>query len=372
MTHSQTRIRAAVMRGGTSKGLYFLAEDLPSDAATRDAVLLAAMGSPDARQIDGMGGANPLTSKVAIVSRATRADADVDYLFAQVVVDEARVDYGQNCGNLLAGVGPFAIERGLVAATADVTEVGIHMVNTGQVAVATVQTPGGTAKYDGDVAIDGVPGTAAPIPLMFRDTAGASCGALFPTGQRQDVVHGVTVTCIDNGMPLVLMRAADLGCTGTETWEQLESDDKFQAMRETIEAIRLAVGPRMNLGDVRSRTVPKMCLVAPPQAGGALATRCFIPHRCHSSIGVLAAVSVATAAALPGTVCHEMVVVPHGDAPLLSIEHPTGEFTVRLALGRDAGGAPEVTGAGLLRTARWLFDGEVCIPKHIWAQGDTP
>lgn len=369
MMHSQTRIRAAVMRGGTSKGLYFLAGDLPADAATRDAVLLAAMGSPDARQIDGMGGANPLTSKVAIVSRATRADADVDYLFAQVVVDEARVDYGQNCGNLLAGVGPFAIQRGLVTAAGDVTEVGIHMVNTGQVAVATVQTPAGVVKYDGDVAIDGVPGTAAPIPLMFRDTAGSSCGALFPTGQRRDVVEGVTVTCIDNGMPLVLMRAADLECTGAESCEQLEADAAFQTMRDRIEAIRLAVGPRMNLGDVRSRTVPKMCLVAPPRAGGALATRCFIPHRCHSSIGVLAAVSVATAAALPGTVCHEMAVVPEGDAPLFAVEHPTGEFTVRLALGADADGTPEVTSAGLLRTARWLFDGEVCIPARVWAKG---
>lgn len=371
-SHSQTRIDAAVIRGGTSKGLYFLAGDLPADAATRDAVLLAAMGSPDARQIDGMGGADPLTSKVAIVSRSTRDDADVDYLFAQVVVDEARVDYGQNCGNLLAGVGPFAIERGLVATTGDVTNVGIHMVNTGQVALATVQTPADLVKYDGDVAIDGVPGTAAPIPLMFRDTAGSTCGALFPTGQRQDVIDGVAVTCIDNGMPLVLMRAADLGCTGTESCEQLETSGEFQPLREKIEAIRLAVGPRMNLGDVRSRTVPKMCLVAPPQAGGALLTRCFIPHRCHSSIGVLAAVSVATAAALPGTVCHEMAVVPDDAAPLLSIEHPTGEFTVRLTLACNDTGESEVTGAGLLRTARWLFDGQVCIPRSVWAQGGKP
>lgn len=356
------------MRGGTSKGLYFLADDLPADAATRDAVLLAAMGSPDARQIDGMGGANPLTSKVAIVSRATRPDADVDYLFAQVVVDEARVDYGQNCGNILAGVGPFAIERGLVAATGDVTDVGIHMVNTGQVAVATLATPGGVVKYDGDVAIDGVPGTAAPIPLMFRDTAGSTCGALFPTGARQDVVEGIAVTCIDNGMPLVLMRAADLGRTGFETVAQLEADTE---LKTRVEAIRLAVGERMNLGDVTARTVPKMCLVAAPQAGGALNTRCFIPHRAHSSIGVLAAVSVATAAALPGTVCHDLAVVPDDASPLLAIEHPTGEFTVRLTLGTDAQGALEVTGAGLLRTARWLFDGDVCIPRQVWHQGDT-
>lgn len=367
MKHSQTQIPAAVMRGGTSKGLYFLADDLPADAAARDAVLLAAMGSPDARQIDGMGGANPLTSKVAIVSRSTRPDADVDYLFAQVVVDEARVDYGQNCGNILAGVAPFALERGLVAVTGETTDVGIHMVNTGQVAVATIQTPAGEVRYDGDVAIDGVPGTSAPIPLMFRDTAGSTCGALFPTGQLQDVVEGVAVTCIDNGMPLVLMRAADLGCTGTESVAELEADD---ALKARVEAIRLAVGPRMNLGDVTSRTVPKMCLVSEPRDGGALNTRSFIPHRAHSSIGVLAAVSVATAAALPGTVCHALAQVPKGDSPLLPIEHPTGEFTVRLALSTDADGVTDVTGAGLLRTARWLFDGRVCIPRHVWTQGN--
>jgi len=368
MKHSQTRIPAAIMRGGTSKGLYFLAEDLPANATTRDAVLLAAMGSPDARQIDGMGGANPLTSKVAIVSRSTRPDADVDYLFAQVVLDEARVDYGQNCGNILAGVGPFAIERGLVAVATNVTEITIHMVNTGQVSVATIQTPDGEVRYDGDLAIDGVPGSAAPIPLMFRGTAGSTCGALIPTGQLQDVVNDVTVTCIDNGMPLVLIRAADLGRTGAESCEQLEADAELKAR---IEAIRIAVGPKMNLGDVRSRTVPKMCLVAGPRYGGAIATRCFIPHRCHSSIGVLAAISVATAAALPGTVCHDLANVPETPSPVLVIEHPTGEFAVRLTLSTNATGATEVTGAGLLRTARWLFDGQVCIPRAVWAKGEN-
>ena len=257
----QTRIPCVQMRGGTSKGAYFHAADLPADAALRDAVLLAVMGSPDPRQIDGIGGADSLTSKVAIVSTSTRADADVDYLFGQVVVDEARVDYGQNCGNILAGVGPFAIETGLVAARNDVTPVAIHMVNTGQIAVAKVTTPGGRVMYEGSQQIDGVPGTAASIPIAFRDTAGSSCGALFPTGRMLDDIDGVSLTCIDNGMPMVLLRAHDFGCTGHETREDLDANTELKAR---IEAIRLKVGPMMNLGDVSERTVPKMCLVSPP------------------------------------------------------------------------------------------------------------
>lgn len=254
----QTRIRCMQMRGGTSKGAYFLASDLPADPAARDRVLLAVMGSPDPRQIDGIGGADPLTSKVAIVSPSTRADADVDYLFAQVVVDEARVDYGQNCGNILAGVGPFAIERGLVDARDGTTAVAIHMLNTGQIAVASVSTPGRQVQYDGDARIDGVPGTAAAIPLAFRDTAGSTCGALLPTGNLKDTIDGVEVTCIDNGMPLVLIRARDLDRTGYETRDELDADE---ALKARVEAIRLAVGPRMNLGDVSARTVPKLSLI---------------------------------------------------------------------------------------------------------------
>jgi 4-oxalomesaconate tautomerase len=360
---SQTRIPCIMLRGGTSKGAYFLAEDLPADPATRDAVLLAVMGSPDPRQIDGLGGADSLTSKVAIISRSTRADADVDYLFAQVVVDEARVDFGQNCGNILAGVGPYAIEQGMVPIQGDYTSVAIHMVNTGQIAIARVATPDGCVLYAGDARIDGVPGTASPIPVAFRDTAGSSCGALLPTGNTRDTVDGIELTCIDNGMPLVLMRAADFGVSGSETPDQLDADEKLKAR---IEAIRLKVGPMMNLGDVAKRTVPKMCLIAPPQAGGALSTRCFIPHTCHTSIGVLAAVSVATAAVLPGSVCDGIAVVPDGAAPMLSIEHPTGEFSVELTLDHTRQ-PPDVASAALLRTARWLFDGFVSIPKSVWA-----
>lgn len=365
---AQTRIRCMLMRGGTSKGAYFLASDLPSDPAVRERVLLAVMGSPDPRQIDGIGGADPLTSKVAIVSPSTREDADVDYLFAQVVVNEARVDYGQNCGNLLAGVGPFAIERGLVEARDGATPVAIHMVNTGQIAVARVATPGRSVQYEGDARIDGVPGTAAAIPLAFRDTAGSTCGALLPTGNLKDIVEGVELTCIDNGMPLVLIRARDLGRTGYETREQLDADE---ALKARVEALRLAVGPRMNLGDVRERTVPKMCLIAPPRHGGTISTRSFIPHRCHASIGVLGAVSVASAAALPGTVCDDVatrgVATPGepAEAERVVVEHPTGEFTVELTLARREG-RTELTGAALLRTARWLFDGVVGIPASIW------
>lgn len=360
----QTKIPCVLIRGGTSKGAFFMASDLPANPAVRDAVLLAVMGSPDPRQIDGLGGADPLTSKVAIVSASTRADADVDYLFAQVVVDESRVDYGQNCGNILAGVGPFVIERGMVPVRGERTAVAIHMVNTGQVAVAQVDTPGGQVRYDGDARIDGVPGAAAGMPIEFRDTQGSSCGALFPTGAPKDVVDGLEVTCIDNGMPIVLLRAADLGRTGYESRADLDADTELKAR---IESIRLQLGPRMNLGDVRERTVPKMCLIAPPRDGGALTTRSFIPHRCHASIGVLGAVSVATAAALPGTVCEGIAVRQDGLTQRLAIEHPTGEFTVELSMTIAPDGRLEVQRAALLRTARWIFDGLVSIPCRVWA-----
>ncbi len=359
----QTRIPCVQMRGGTSKGVYFLAQDLPADSATRDAVLLAVMGSPDNRQIDGLGGANSLTSKVAIISPSTRPDADVDYLFAQVVVDEPRVDYGQNCGNILAGVGPYAIERGLVEPQDGHTTVAIHMINTGQIAIAKVETPGKRVRYEGNQRIDGVPGTAAPIAIAFKDTAGSSCGALLPTGNVLDHIDGIPVTCIDNGMPLVMMRAADLGRTGYETPQELDADSE---LKDRVESIRLQVGPLMNLGGVATRTVPKMCLVAAPRAGGALCTRTFIPHRCHTSIGVLGAVSVATAAVLPGSVCEGLAQFELSDQLQLSIEHPTGEFSVALELSREDDQVAVET-AAVLRTARWLADGWTYIPARVWA-----
>ncbi len=340
------------MRGGTSKGGYFLKDDLPADPAQRDAFLLAVMGSPDPVQIDGMGGADPLTSKVAVVSRSERPAIDVDYLFLQVFVDQAIVTDAQNCGNILAGVGPFAIERGLVAASGDETRVAIFMENTGQVAVATVQTPGGRVTYAGNAAIDGVPGTHAPIPTEFRDTAGSSCGALLPSGNAVDVVNGVPVTLIDNGMPCVVMKAEDVGITGYEDRDWLDANVELKAR---IEAIRLAVGETMNLGDVREKSVPKMMLVAPPRAGGAVCVRSFIPHRAHATIGVLGAVSVATACLIPGSPAAEVAVVPAGSRKTLSVEHPTGEMSCVLEVGE----AGDVVSAALLRTARKLMDGVV-------------
>ena len=347
-----TGTRCMWMRGGTSKGGYFLKSDLPADTAARDALLLRVMGSPDPRQIDGMGGADPLTSKVAVVSKSAREGVDIDYLFLQVFVDQAIVTDAQNCGNILAGIGPFAIERGLVAARDGETRVAIFMENTGQVAVATVQTPGGKVRYDGDATISGVPGTAAPIPLAFRDTAGSSCGALLPTGNGVDEIDGVNVTLIDNGMPCVVIAAADMGITGYEDRDTLDAD---AAMKAKVEAIRLQAGPLMNLGDVTAKSVPKMMLVAAPRAGGAITVRSLIPHRVHASIGVLGAVSVATACLIEGSPAARLARVPEGLTKTLGVEHPSGVTECVVTV--DADGAP--VEAGMLRTARKLMDGEV-------------
>jgi 4-oxalomesaconate tautomerase len=360
----QTAIRCAVLRGGTSKGLYFLKDDLPPDPALRDAVLLAAMGSPDERQIDGMGGAHPLTSKVAIVGPPSRPDADVDYLFLQVSVDQALVSDSQPCGNILAGVGPFAIERGLAKIAGEITDVRINMLNTASIAVAAVQTPGGRVRYDGEARIDGVPGTAAPIPLEFLDVAGSNCGALLPTGRARDVIDGVDATLIDNGMPVVILRAADFGLSGYEAAEAMEAD---LALKARVEAVRLKAGPLMNLGDVAKKTVPKMCLVAPAQHGGTICTRTFIPHRVHEAIGVFGAVSVATACVVPGSVAAEIAGVADPQAvKSLEVEHPTGFFTVAMDVEIAPGGEVQVKRSALLRTARLLMDGQVFVPTKVW------
>ncbi|MBY5790707.1 4-oxalomesaconate tautomerase [Rhizobium leguminosarum] len=343
-------VRAMWMRGGTSKGGFFLADDLPDDSTERDAFLLRAFGSPDLRQIDGMGGADPLTSKVAVVSRSSREGVDVDYLFLQVFVDEAIVSDAQNCGNMLAGVGPFAIERGLVKAQSDETVVNIFMVNTGKIATATVSTPGGKVTYEGDMRIDGVPGTAAAIPLAFADIAGSSCGALLPTGNTVDIIEGVATTLIDNGMPCVVLDAADVGITGYEDRATLDSDE---ALKTRIEVIRLKAGPMMKLGDVAQQSVPKMMLVAAPRNGGSISVRSFIPHRCHASIGVLGAVSVATACLIEGSPAQVLAVIPEGESKTLEVEHPTGMTGCVI----EMNGQGAIKGAGMLRTARKLFDG---------------
>jgi len=341
------------MRGGTSKGGYFLAGDVPSDSVgARDRFLARIMGSPDMRQIDGMGGGDTLTSKVAIVGKSARAGVDVDYLFLQVGVDQATVSDVQNCGNILAGVGPFAIERGLVSASMDTTEVVVFMENTGKIATLKVATPDQCVTYEGDARIDGVPGHAAAVEITFQDIAGATCGALLPTGQARDLVEGTPVTCIDNGMPCVLLRAEDLGLTGAEAPSDLAAN---AALGGRLEKIRLTAGRMMNLGDVSGKTIPKMTLLAAPCAGGAILTRSFIPHRVHAAIGVMAAVSVASGCLLKGSVAEGLAVCGTGDIRRLAIEHPSGEMTVVARL--DSAGA--IASAGILRTARKLMDGRV-------------
>ncbi len=347
----QGGIRAMQMRGGTSKGLYFLAADLPADPAERDDLLLRVMGSPDPRQVDGVGGAHPLTSKVAVVSPSAVPGVAVDYLFLQVMVDQPVVTDQQNCGNILAGIGPFAVERGLVAAAGEQTRVRIRMVNTDRIVTATFPTGGGRPRYDGDTAIDGVPGTAAAVVLDFEDSGAG--GAVFPTGNVTDVFGGITVTCVDNGMPVVVVAAASLGQSGGETVAALEAD---LDLNQQVQRLRYAAGRAMGLGDVSGTTVPKISLVAPPAHGGTIGTRTFIPVRVHESIGVLGAVSVATAVIVPGAVGHDLAVLDGG--PRLSVEHPGGALTVEVELDSSVT-PPAALRSGVVRTARKLFDGTV-------------
>lgn len=362
----QHAISCLFMRGGTSRGPFFNAADLPADTAARDRVLLAVMGSPDARQIDGLGGAHPLTSKVGIVSRGSAPGVDLDFLFAQLQPDKDSVDITPNCGNMLAAVVPFALETGLARAAGDTTTLRVLTRNTGMQCDITVCTPGGRVAYEGDASIDGVPGTSAPIKINFLDTAGSVCSGLLPTGRALDRITapGVTsidVTCIDNGMPMVLMRAADLGRSGYEGVAQLNADAELKA---GLEALRLAAGRLMGLGDVTKKTYPKMCLVAAPRTSGSIATRCFIPHVCHDAIGVLAAVTVATACVLDGSVTRGLAVVPAGSVKTISVEHPTGEFSVELEV--DSAPPHNVLRAALLRTARLIMRGEVMVPGAAW------
>ena len=359
----QRSIPCLFMRGGTSRGPFFFEADLPGDIAQRDAVLLSVMGSPDVRQIDGMGGADPLTSKVGIVRGGQAAGVDLEFLFAQVSIKEALVDTTPNCGNMLAAVVPFGLETGLVKATGDLTTLRVLTRNTGTLSDIEVRTPGGRVEYSGEARIDGVPGTAAPINISFLETAGSVCGSLLPTGRLVDRFDGVDVTCIDNGMPVVVMAAEALGVSGYETRDELNANT---ALKEKIESIRLQAGPAMNLGDVAKKVVPKMCVVATPKSGGQICTRTFIPRDCHSAVGVLGAVTVATAAVMPGSVANRYALVPPGLAKTISVEHPSGEFSVVLTM--NPANPTQVLGAALLRTARLIMRGEVFVPQDIAAK----
>ena len=352
------------IRGGSSKGLFFQAKDLPSDINLRNELIVKVMEGTlhgDPRQIDGLGGANPLTSKVAIVSLSTNPDWDLDYEFVQVVVGKGKVSTTQTCGNILAGVLPFAIESGMIKAKNSTTSARINIVNTRGICECVVQTPNEKVEYAGEIKIDGVVGTAAPIICNYLETAGATCGSILPTGNNIDIFEGIETTCIDNGMPLVIMRAKDFGLSGNESKQNLNANEN---LKKKIENIRLQAGFRMNLGDVSEQTIPKMCLISPAIHHGIINTRMFIPHVVHEAIGVLAAVSIATACIIPDSVCVGITVNPTSDIqnPTFSIEHPSGEFSVNLQY-EFIDNQIVIHKSGVVRTARLLSKGEVFVPK---------
>ncbi len=355
----QIGIPCLLMRGGTSRGPYFRAEDLPADIAARDRVLLAAMGSPDIRQIDGLGGADTLTSKVAIVSKSKRPGVDVEYLFAQVDIAKPIVDTAPSCGNMLAGVGPFAIETGMVPARDGETRVMIYNVNTEARIEAIIRTPGGDVQYDGDARIDGVPGTAAPIVLNFMDVVGSISGAMLPTGKVREEIDGVEVSCIDVAMPMIMMRATDLGITGYEDRAAINGNKELLAR---IEAIRLKAGQRMGFGDVSDKVIPKVGLLARARQGGTISSRYLTPHALHAAHAVTGAVCVATACVLKGSIAHELAVPDDANPRTIWIEHPSGQVDVRLQT-KGEGPDMEVV-AGTLRTARPIMKGTVFVPAR--------
>jgi 4-oxalomesaconate tautomerase len=360
---NQTAIPYLHMRGGSSKGVYFLDSDLPSDKHTREDVLKWVMGAyGDPRQIDGLGGADPLTSKIAVVARSKRDDCDIDYTFIQAIVGEDRLDDTPNCGNILSGIGAFAIETGLIQPSGDIAEISVYMTNSGNKCLLQFPLKNGFPVYEGDARIDGVFGTSSPVMCHYQDLEGSACGALFPTGNKVDVLDNVRVTCIDNGMPVVCLRAEDFGLTGAETPNQLNADSM---LRDRLESLRLQAGRAMGLGDVSTKAVPKMSLVSLPSAGGTVSTRTFIPKHCHKAIGVLGAVSVASAALFEDSAIHDLASLPKGDIADITIEHPSGVFDVQLVINRDDG-SPRIDRAGLLRTTRLLARGEVFVPRSVW------
>lgn len=359
MTGRVSRIPCVIMRGGTSRGPYFKASDLPADTAGRDRVLLAVMGSPHPMQVDGIGGSYPQTSKVAIVGPSARDDTDVDYLFAQVSVDDAVVDTRPNCGNMLSGVGPFAIEEGMVPAQDPETRVRVFNINTGAIIEQTIQTPGGRVTYEGDQAIDGVPGTAAPIRMAFANTEGAVTGALFASGERREEIDGVAVTLIDNAMPMMLLRADSVGLRGDETPDEI---DENRAMLARVEALRMEAGRRMGLGDVSGLVVPKVGLLSAARHGGTIASRYLVPHSCHRSHAATGAICLATACCLDGTVAAEVIGGAFGQSGDVIIEHPAGRIDVGVTLEADGQGGMRVARTEILRTARRIFEGFVYVP----------
>jgi 2-methylaconitate cis-trans-isomerase PrpF len=352
MANDLISIPCVLMRGGTSKGPFFLASDLPADPVERDRLLMTALGSGHPLQIDGVGGGNPLSSKVAIIKRSERPDADVEYSFTQVGVEERIVDSTPNCGNMLAAVGPFAIEAGLVTPQRPETLVRIFNVNSGKIIEARVPTRDGRVNYLGNTAIAGVPGTGAPISLSFVDAAGSVTGSLLPSGLPKEDLCGIEATLIDCAIPMVHMRASDFGLTGGESPAQL---NETPGLLERLHDLRVEAGRRMGIHGAEHRVVPKPVLlsVAPD---GRLRVRYFVPDQCHLALATTGAIGIATACATSGTLAAEMIGTVKVPATV-GLVHPQGVLEVSLSYGEGSQGIR----AGVVRTARRLFDGRVFV-----------
>ena len=363
---NQTAIPYMQIRGGSSKGIYFHQRDLPVDKAVQDNLLKWIMGAyGDPRQIDGLGGADPLTSKIAVVALSTRDDCDIDYCFIQAIIGDDRLDDTPNCGNILAGIGAFAVETGLIKPVGNTAEIRVNMINSGNRCTLKFPLENGLPIYHGTAQIDGVMGTSAPVMCAYQDLEGSACGSLFPTGNHHDIIDGVKITCIDNGMPVICCRAEDFGLSGNETPAALNANEVLKAR---LESIRLQAGTMMGLGDVSQKAVPKMSLVTKPTNGGTVSTRTFIPKHCHKAIGVLGAVSVASAALFTDSAIHDLAALPQDKSTPkmdLCIEHPSGMFDLQLTID-TASATPQILGAGLLRTARLLAKGEAYVPQSVW------
>ncbi len=358
----QTAIRCTMMRGGTSRGAYFLANDLPSDQRELEKVLAAVMGSPNTQQLNGIGGGTSITSKIAIVSPSNSPEADVDYLFGQVSLEKESVDFSPSCGNILAGIGPFAIEMGLVRAQPNETLVRIRNVNTESYIDAVVQTPFGKVTYDGTTVIDGIFGTAAPIMLKFKGVVGSKTGALLPTGQPVDQIQGVEVSCVDAAVPMVLFSAESLSKSGNESKEQLDADT---AMLARMESIRREAGRMMGLGDVSGKVVPKMGILSRPRKGGSITSRYFVPQSCHAHHAVTGAICVATASLIKNSIAYKVAECPSGNPVNIQIEHPSGAIEVCQDYSIQ-NGELSLTSSGTVRTARKLFSGDVFVSRSVW------
>jgi len=359
---TQTSIPFHFFRGGTSRGPYFNRADLPEDRETLAEVLLGLLGSGHQLNIDGLGGGAAVTTKVAILSPSDDPEADVDYFFAQVSVLDRTVDFKPTCGNILSAVGPAAIEMGLVVPSGGETRIRVLSTNIGARIEAVVQTPGGKVKYDGTAAIDGVPGTAAPVYLNFMDVVGSTCGALLPTGNLRDVIDGIEVTCMDVAMPMVIARASDFGLTGYETPEELDANRAFY---DRMEPIRIEAGKRMGMGDVSGSVTPKFGILASPRHGGTVTARYFMPKNCHPTMAVTGSQCLASCLLTPGTVATGLFAAPEAQPAIVLIEHPTGTIDVTVDYENGPDGFA-LRSAGLLRTARLLARGEVFVPKSIW------